>query len=156
MPRKSKAALAAEAAALDAAPAPARRGRPPRASKATPKPSAEEAGSAPSTAAAEAEATTGPNGAIMPTSEPMDAGEAPADAAAAEMAAAEPTPPPAKDAPVPSKPAARWDPAADTVQFDWPEIEQTASRPGPNQVMAKLLVAARAEGATSRWPFGEA
>ena len=51
------------------------------------------------------------------------------------------------------KPAAHWDRATDTVQFDWPEIEQTASQDGPNQVMAKLLVAARAEGAQSRWPF---
>ncbi len=53
----------------------------------------------------------------------------------------------------PAKPAARWDRATDTVQFDWPEIERTASQDGPNQVMAKLLVAARAEGATSRWPL---
>ncbi len=52
-----------------------------------------------------------------------------------------------------SKPAARWDRATDTVRFNWPEIEQTASQDGPNQVMAKLLVAARAEGAHSRWPF---
>ncbi len=50
-------------------------------------------------------------------------------------------------------PAAQWDRATDTVQFDWPEIERTASRDGPNQVMAKLLVAARAEGANSRWPL---
>ena len=156
MPRKSKAALAAEATALDAAPAPTRRGRPPRAAKATPKPSAEEASGASDMIAADAEATTGPNGAVTPTSEPMGAGEAPAESAAVEMTSAEPTPSSAESAAAPSKPAARWDSAADTVQFDWPEIEQTASRPGPNQVMAKLLVAARAEGATSRWPFGEA
>jgi len=56
------------------------------------------------------------------------------------------------DAP-PAKPAAQWDRATDTVQFDWPEIERTASQDGPNQVMAKLLVAARAEGANSRWPL---
>lgn len=49
--------------------------------------------------------------------------------------------------------AARWDRATDAVRFDWPEIERTASQDGPNQVMAKLLVAARAEGAHSRWPF---
>jgi hypothetical protein len=53
----------------------------------------------------------------------------------------------------PAKPAAQWNRATDTVQFDWPEIERTASQDGPNQVMAKLLVAARAEGATSRWPL---
>jgi len=52
-----------------------------------------------------------------------------------------------------SKPAARWDRATDTVQFDWPEIERAASRDGPNQAMAKLLIAARAEGADSRWPL---
>jgi len=52
-----------------------------------------------------------------------------------------------------AQPAAEWDQAADTVRFNWAEIERTASQDGPNQVMAKLLVAARAEGATSRWPF---
>jgi len=52
-----------------------------------------------------------------------------------------------------SKPAARWDRATDTVQFDGPEIERAASRDGPNQAMAKLLVAARAEGADARWPL---
>ena len=52
-----------------------------------------------------------------------------------------------------AKPAARWDRVADTVQFDWPEIERTAAQDGPNQAMAKLLVAARAEGANSRWPL---
>ena len=41
----------------------------------------------------------------------------------------------------------------DTVQFDWPAIERTAAEDGPNQGMAKLLVAARAEGANSRWPL---
>ncbi|MGI4939249.1 MAG: hypothetical protein ACRYHQ_01550 [Janthinobacterium lividum] len=52
-----------------------------------------------------------------------------------------------------AKPAAQWDRATDTAEFDWPEIERTASQDGPNQVMAKLLVAARAEGANSRWPL---
>ena len=52
-----------------------------------------------------------------------------------------------------AQPAAQWDRAADTMRFDWVEIERTASQDGPNQVMAKLLVAARAEGATSRWPL---
>jgi len=56
-------------------------------------------------------------------------------------------------APVPSKSAAQWDQATDTVRFDWSEIEQTASKEGPNQGMAKLLIAARAEGANSRWPL---
>ena len=58
-----------------------------------------------------------------------------------------------QDSPGSAKPAARWDRTADTVEFDWPEIERTAAQDGPNQVMAKLLVAARAEGAHSRWPL---
>ena len=52
-----------------------------------------------------------------------------------------------------SEPAARWDRVTDTVRFDWPEIERIVSQEGPNQGMAKLLAAARAEGAGSRWPF---
>ena len=81
------------------------------------------------------------------------------DAMVAEMAypasadAGEATPAPDQDAASPAQPAARWDRAADTVRFDWPEIERTAAQDGPNQVMAKLLVAARAEGANSRWPL---
>ena len=53
----------------------------------------------------------------------------------------------------PLQPAAWWDRASDQVRFDWPAIEHTASQEGPNQAMAKLLVAARAEGAHSRWPL---
>ncbi|MGI4799287.1 MAG: hypothetical protein ACRYF2_10485 [Janthinobacterium lividum] len=49
--------------------------------------------------------------------------------------------------------AAKWNAAMGTISFDWPAIEQTAAAEGPNQVMAKLLLAARAEGANSRWPF---
>ena len=52
-----------------------------------------------------------------------------------------------------AQPAAHWDRAADTVWFEWAAIEQTAAQDGPNQAMAKLLVAARAEGANSRWPL---
>ncbi len=52
-----------------------------------------------------------------------------------------------------AQPVAQWDRATDTVRFDWVEIERTVSQDGPNQVMAKLLVAARAEGANSRWPL---
>ena len=50
-------------------------------------------------------------------------------------------------------PAAHWDRATDRVEFDWPAIERVAAQDGPDQGMAKLLVAARAEGAGSRWPF---
>ena len=49
--------------------------------------------------------------------------------------------------------AARWDADTGTATFDWPSIEQVAATDGPNQAMAKLLLAARAEGANSRWPF---
>lgn len=73
------------------------------------------------------------------------AGGKPADEAAPSSVVSGPT--------ASSRPAAHWDRATGTVQFDWPEIERTASQDGPNQVMAKLLVAARAEGAHSRWPF---
>ena len=57
------------------------------------------------------------------------------------------------DAPASAKPAAHWDRVTNMVQFDWPAIERTAAQDGPNQAMAKLLVAARAEGANSRWPL---
>ena len=60
---------------------------------------------------------------------------------------------PGLDAPSSAQPAAHWDRAMDTVRFDWPAIERTATQGGPNQGMAKLLVAARAEGANSRWPL---
>jgi len=85
----------------------------------------------------------------------LAAGGGTSDRDAAEgRPADEVTIPPAVSEPLPSsRPAARWDRATDTVRFNWPEIEQTASQDGPNQVMAKLLVAARAEGAHSRWPF---
>ena len=62
-------------------------------------------------------------------------------------------PSPHQDTATPAQPAAHWDRATDTVRFEWAEIERTAAQSGPNQAMAKLLVAARAEGASSRWPF---
>jgi len=60
---------------------------------------------------------------------------------------------PHSDMVAPAVPAARWDEVSDTVSFDWPAIERTAAQHGPNQAMAKLLLAARAEGAHSRWPL---
>ncbi len=60
---------------------------------------------------------------------------------------------PVLDAPALVKPAAHWDRATNGVQFDWPAIERIASHEGANQGMAKLLIAARAEGANSRWPL---
>ncbi len=83
---------------------------------------------------------------------PVSAGEG-SGAPAADDATLSVRNTPARDAPAPAKAAGRWDWAADTVEFDWPEIERTAAQDGPNQAMAKLLVAARAEGANSRWPL---
>ena len=54
---------------------------------------------------------------------------------------------------VPAGPAADWDRTTDRVQFDWPAIERVAAQDGPNHGVSKLLIAARAEGAHSRWPF---
>ena len=51
------------------------------------------------------------------------------------------------------KPTAHRDRTTDRVRLDWPAIERTAAQDGPNQGIAKPLVAARAEGAQSRWPF---
>ena len=56
-------------------------------------------------------------------------------------------------APVSRPSAAHWNSATGTATFDWPAIEQVAAEEGPNQAMARLLLAARAEGANSRWPF---
>ena len=89
---------------------------------------------------------------------PASAGD---DAMIAEMAypasadvGGDATPPPNdQDTATPAQPAAHWDRATDTVRFRWAEIERTAARDGPNQAVAKLLVAARAEGANSRWPL---
>ena len=60
---------------------------------------------------------------------------------------------PETEASVPAAPAAHWDRTTDRVQFDWPVIGRAAAQDGPNQGMAKLLMAAWAEGAQSRWPF---
>ena len=60
---------------------------------------------------------------------------------------------PGPGTPSPTRPAVQWDRAMETLRFDWPAIERTATADGPNQGMAKLLVAARAAGANSRWPL---
>ena len=62
-------------------------------------------------------------------------------------------PVPETETSVPARPAAHWDRMTGKIKFDWPAIERVAAQGGPNQGMAKLLVAARAEGAGSRWPF---
>jgi len=91
--------------------------------------------------------------ALPVSSEPKsDAGPEEHDDAASQAGdAVPPSPPP--DTSAPAMPAARWDRASDRASFDWPAIERTAAREGPNQAMAKLLIAARAEGARSRWPL---
>ena len=90
------------------------------------------------------------------TSEPMPADHEIATAAPESTVTTE-TPGPEEPVPhsntAPQASAAQWDRAADHVTFDWPAIERTAAEDGPNQAMAKLLLAARAEGANSRWPF---
>ncbi len=151
MARKPKATRTAEAAttvaepelpALETAPAPARRGRPrkvPQAASPTPPEDSNDA----AMEAAHADMAN----ADMANGSEMHASDRDQNAAAAESAT-EATPMPAA-----SKPAAQWDRTTDTAHFDWSEIERTASQQGPNQVMAKLLLAARDEGANSRWPF---
>ena len=49
-----------------------------------------------------------------------------------------------------SGPAVTLECAIDTVQIDWPKIEQAASRESVDRTTAKMLIAARAEGANSR------
>ncbi len=155
MARKPKAAssnefaISAEGvlAVLDDAPAPARRGRRPKAAEPSSSPR-EDAGSQP-------EPDAGQPGALTT---PAPVGD---DAMIAEMAypvsadaGGDAAPPPNdQDTATPAQPAAHWDRATGTVRFEWAEIERTAAQSGPNQAMAKLLVAARAEGANSRWPF---
>ena len=100
--------------------------------------------------------TDNPNTAAEPAAGQDDALIAemayPVSAGDGGTAAASDAAPPSHDE-APAKAAAQWDRATDTVRFEWAEIERTASQDGPNQVMAKLLVAARAEGANSRWPL---
>lgn len=150
MARKPKATRTAEASttvaepdlpAVDTAPAPARRGRPRKTPEATPLPTPEDS----SDMAMDVAHSDAANGSEMPAS--SDDQHAAASEPAADTAPATPT----SDASGASKPAVQWD--GTTAHFDWTEIERTASQQGPNQVMAKLLIAARAEGANSRWPF---
>jgi len=89
----------------------------------------------------------------FPVSGAADSGDGAAEHRGGAQAVDAESPSSSLDMPGPAQPAARWDPASDRVTFDWPAIERTAARDGPNQAMAKLLVAARAEGANSRWPL---
>ncbi len=84
---------------------------------------------------------------VAGTANPVSAGEN------GDVPAHDAAPSPIQDVASAGKSAAQWARATDTVRFDWTEIERTASQDGPNQVMAKLLVAARAEGTNSRWPL---
>jgi len=95
-----------------------------------------------------------PGSAALPHAEGVASGDLTPRGAASGLSSDDAhQPPPALDAAAPAKAAAHWDRATNAVQFDWPAIEQTASHEGPNQGMAKLLAAARAEGANSRWPL---
>lgn len=152
MARKAKTTRTTEAPAnvaepelpvLDTAPAPARRGRPRKTAQAAPHSTPEYS----SDAAMDVAHADTVNGNELPASSGNQhsvEGEPAADTMPA---------PTASDASAASKPAAQWDRTTDTAHFDWSEIERTASQQGPNQIMAKLLIAARAEGANSRWPF---
>ncbi len=204
-----QAAVGAELPFMDDAPAPARRGRKPKAAAALPEPATEADSSSVAANAATANATdteegdapgraqrgrkpkqrTDDGAMSLPQDDAHEQLEAEAHQheAAAEPAPAEGdpliaemafpigdaessdassgdvapgnsadeivSPSPGVETAARAKPAAQWDRATDTVQFDWPEIERTASEDGPNQAMAKLLIAARAEGANSRWPL---
>ena len=100
---------------------------------------------------AKAEATPTPVDDDVPGSEALPQTD---DAASDDVAPLAAAPDLAReDAPAPVTPAAHWDRTTGTIQFDWPAIEQVASHEGANQGMAKLLIAARAEGANSRWPL---
>jgi hypothetical protein len=95
-----------------------------------------------------------PNADVAGQQEPVDGqGSATLQAIPDSAASDGASPGSSQNAATSAQPAARWDRETDTVQFDWAEIERTASQDGANQVMAKLLVAARAEGASSRWPL---
>ncbi len=115
-------------------------------------------GPKPSKAKAEAIATPTddgmPGSEALPHTEGVASGDLTPRAAASGLSGDDAhQPPPALDAAALAKAAAHWDRATNAVQFDWPAIDQTASHEGPNQGLAKLLVAARAEGANSRWPL---
>jgi hypothetical protein len=141
-PKPKQRASAAEAVPLRAS-AGAKPGRKARASDATPEPMS----------AADSRLDAGTEG--QQDQQEQRRGPEPATLEpASTSAASNPAPPGSSQNAAASAPhAAQWDRATDTVRFDWAEIERTASQDGPNQVMAKLLVAARAEGATSRWPL---
>ena len=97
-------------------------------------------------------APAGDDAMIAEMAGPVSAGEGSAPGpASADADGMSPASGPVGSEPLP--PAAWWDRASDRVRFDWPAIERTASQEGPHQAMAKLLVAARAEGAHSRWPL---
>lgn len=154
------AALPLAIAAMDNAPAPAPRSRKAQAAAAqteAPRPSKRPA---PAAAApkSEKQATKRrepkrpapqPGGAPAPVETDAPGHEAGPQVAGDDMQA----PLPGRHAPAPDSPAAQWDRATDTVRFDWPAIERTAAADGPNQGMARLLIAARADGANSRWPL---
>ncbi len=152
------AALPMALAAMDDAQAPARRGRKAQADPAPAKAPRRPKHPAAAAAVAAPEGHAPRRGPKRRASQPDGAPEqvetdAPAHEATQPAGDDTQPPLPSLDAPPPAQPAAHWDRATDTVRFDWPAIERTAAASGPNQRMAKLLVAARAEGANSRWPL---
>ena len=176
------AALPVAIAAMGGRPAPARPGRKARADAPLPEPSTPGRGDAglngtgaddadvtpaearrrpkqPAAAASVPEGHAPRRGPKRRTPQPDEAPElvgakAPGHEAGPQLAGGDMQPPsPGLHAPSPAQPAAHWDRATDMVRFDWPAIERTAAANGPNQGMAKLLVAARTEGARSRWPL---
>jgi hypothetical protein len=102
---------------------------------------------------ADGEADAGPDGQQDKQEQPRGPEPAMPDVIPASAASGMAPAGPSQNVAAPAQPAAQWDRATDTVRFDWAVIERTAAQGGPNQVMAKLLVAARAEGANSRWPL---
>jgi len=121
----------------------AKSGQEARASDATPKP----------VSAAEGEADAETDGQQDQQRQPHGPEPATPEASPASPASDAASPGFSQNVAASAQPVAQWDRATDTVRFDWAEIERTASQDGPNQVIAKLLVAARAEGANSRWPL---
>lgn len=135
--RKPKQAPGAAVSPLLQGHAKPRRGRPPRQPKSEPEPTGDDA---PAAEVASPAAARGSDIARSDASPATPASDAASSSINTETSA-------------PSKPAAQWDRATDMVRFDWPKVERVAAQPGPNQAMAKLLLAARAEGEHSHWPF---
>jgi len=69
---------------------------------------------------------------VLPVSDAAGSGLGAAEHGGGAQALDAGPPSPSLDILGPAQPAARWDPASDGVTFDWPAIECTAARDGPN------------------------